>query len=65
MIQDVLQRIGGVENYGLISIGLFFACFIGILIWALRLRKSHLQAMAELPLEHDPEDPQPRESSHE
>lgn len=53
MIQNVLSRIGGIETYGLISIGLFFATFLGVLVWALRLKKSYLDTMRELPLADD------------
>jgi hypothetical protein len=53
MIQNVLQSIGGIGIYGIISICLFFAMFIGILIWALRLKKPYLKSMSDLPLNHD------------
>ena len=47
MIQNVLQHIGGIENYGVLSIVLFFLVFLGTLVWALRLKKptnrSYLQ----------------------
>lgn len=56
MIQDVLRHIGGVENYGIISICLFFAVFVGVMIWAWRLKKPFLNSMAALPLTKDPED---------
>jgi hypothetical protein len=36
MIKNVLSDIGGVGLYGVISISLFFAVFIGMLIWALQ-----------------------------
>ena len=51
MIQNVLSRIGGVGMYGVISICLFFAFFIGVLVWTLSLKKPYLNAMRELPLE--------------
>jgi hypothetical protein len=53
MIQNVLSRIGGVENYGIISICLFFATFLGMLFWSLRLKKTYLESMRELPLAED------------
>ena len=58
MIQNVLQHLGGVENYGVVSICLFFACFLAILAWAFRLKRPFLNSMAALPLENDPDDPQ-------
>ena len=51
MIENVLSRIGGVGVYGVISICLFFAVFIGVLIWMVGLKKSYLERMGELPLD--------------
>lgn len=56
MIQNVLRSIGGIDRYGILSICLFFACFLGILCWAFRLKRSYLDQMAALPLEREPED---------
>ena len=33
MVENVLSRMGGVGMYGIISICLFFAVFIGVLVW--------------------------------
>ena len=67
MIQNVLNGIGGVSVYGVISIGLFFAFFLGMLIWAIRLKKSYLKSMGQLPLDHEPDSPNPShpDSRHE
>jgi hypothetical protein len=46
---------GGIENYGLVSLMLFFATFLGMLIWVLLLKKPFLQEMSRLPLETDAE----------
>ncbi|HEY9174237.1 MAG TPA: cbb3-type cytochrome c oxidase subunit 3 [Verrucomicrobiae bacterium] len=53
MIQDVLHHIGGVANYGILSLFLFFAVFAGVLIWALRLKRADLDSAAALPLKDD------------
>jgi len=53
MIQNVLRHIGGIETYGVISICLFFLAFLGLLLWAARLKKPFLKSMAELPLESE------------
>jgi hypothetical protein len=37
--------------YGVISICLFFAVFVGVLVWTFGLKKSYLNAMRELPLD--------------
>lgn len=52
MIKNVLTHIGGVEVYGIISVLLFFVVFTGTLVWAFRLKRSHLEVMGQLPL-HD------------
>jgi hypothetical protein len=51
MIQNVLSGIGGVGIYGVISICLFFAVFVGVLVWTFGLNKDYLNAMRDLPLE--------------
>lgn len=51
MIKNVLTHVGGVENFGIISICLFFAVFTGALIWAASLKKPFLNNMSQLPLE--------------
>jgi hypothetical protein len=51
MIKNVLTHIGGIEVYGIISICLFFAVFIGALLWAALVRKSFADRMSALPLD--------------
>lgn len=50
MIKYVLNEIGNVAIYGLMSLCLFFAFFSVMLIWAFLLRKGYLETMSELPL---------------
>jgi hypothetical protein len=57
MIKNVLEQIGGIGIYGVISICLFFTVFTGALIWALLHKRSYCAAMSALPLEED--NPQP------
>ena len=57
MIRNVLTHISGVEIYGIVSVGLFFAFFIGMLVWAFRLKRPDLDAMGRLPLQDQPELP--------
>lgn len=52
MIQNVLQTIGGVGIYGVVSISIFFIVFTGMLVWAFSLNKTALTSMGEVPL-HD------------
>jgi len=51
MIQNVLEDIGGIGIYGVISICLFFLVFSGALLWAFRLKTPFLKSMSTLPLE--------------
>jgi hypothetical protein len=44
---------GGVENYGIVSLCLFCCVFAGVVIWALLQKKSHLDTMARAALEPD------------
>ena len=53
MIQNVLSGLGGVGVYGIISISIFFAFFVGMLIWAVCLKKPYLNSMGALPLEDE------------
>ena len=61
MIKNVLTNIGGVDGYGIISLCLFFAFFLGMVWWALRLKKSYLNSMRGLPLDADTLGESPRE----
>jgi hypothetical protein len=53
MIQNVLTHIGGIGGYGVVSLCLFIALFLGVVIWMLRLKQSYLDSMRTLPLEDD------------
>jgi hypothetical protein len=65
MIQNVLRHMGGIENYGIISLLLFFACFFGMLIWVVALKKPFLKHMSQLPLDTDTEDSSQESHRHE
>ena len=63
MIRDTISHLGGGGLYGVISITLFFAAFVGVLIWAVRLKRPWLNRMARLPLEAgEDESPEPDRS---
>ena len=51
MIKNVLEHIGGVGAYGVISICLFFAVFLGAVFFAWRMKQSHADTMSALPLD--------------
>ena len=54
MIENVMRSIGGTSIYGVISICLFFAFFISVLVWTLCLKQPYLNTMRELPLDGEP-----------
>ena len=51
MIQNVVETMGGIGAYGVISVCLFFAVFIGAMVWALAQKKSLCKTMSALPLD--------------
>jgi hypothetical protein len=63
MIQNVLQHLGGIERYGVLSIAIFFTCFLATLVWACNLKKPFLNHMAAKPLEPDSPEPQTDDAS--
>ena len=65
MIQAILKNLGGVQNYGIISLCLFGTVFIGVLLWAGLQKRSHLDYMARVALEKDAEETPNRKHSHE
>ena len=65
MIKNVLSDIGGVGLYGVISISLFFAVFIGMLIWAFSMKKTFAQKMSALPLNDGEKKSKRKGASHE
>jgi hypothetical protein len=63
MIKNVLSDIGGIGIYGVISICLFVAVFIGAFIWSMLLKKSELDSRSMLPLEDGSLSPTPKGNS--
>ena len=54
MIQNVLRSLGGIDNYGIVSLCLFVMVFAGMLIWALLRKRNYLDRMARMPLDNEP-----------
>jgi|GEM_PF-1463932 len=52
LVQKVLTAIGGIANYGVISILLFFTVFMGSLIWVCLQNKNFMATMSTMPLEN-------------
>jgi hypothetical protein len=55
MYKQVLQSIAGIEIYPLISFGIFFLFFLGLLVYVVVAKRQHLDAMSKLPLLSDDE----------
>ena len=55
MIKNVVQEIGGIGIYGVISLCLFFTVFTGAFIWAALHKRSFCQRMGALPLQDETE----------
>ena len=53
MIEKVLSKMGGAGVIGVVAICLFFAAFIGAIVWTLCLKKRDVNEMKNLPLEDD------------
>jgi cytochrome c oxidase cbb3-type subunit IV len=64
MIKNILTHIGGVENYGIISIFIFFAFFLGVLVWAFTRKKNYIQSMSTLPLDGGEREIKPSTETH-
>ena len=65
MIQNVLRSLGGIDNYGVISLCLFCLIFTLVVAWTLLQRKSYLDHMSRIPLESDSDDLNTRKERHE
>lgn len=53
MIKNILQNIGGIGIYGVVSLCLFFTVFASALIWSLTQKKPFCARMSALPLEEE------------
>lgn len=51
MEKEVLGTMQGVSSYYIISLIMFFAMFLTVLIWAFKADKKYLEKMGDLPLE--------------
>ena len=55
MYKNVLQSIAGIDIYPVISFIIFFAFFLGLLLYVVLSDKKHFVAMSELPLQNENE----------
>jgi hypothetical protein len=59
MFYTILKFLGGIEQYGIFSLCLFCSIFAGVLLWAFFQKQSHLDYMAGIALDPEPEDLDP------
>jgi len=65
MIHSLLKHLGGIQQYGIFSLCLFCAIFLGVLVWAFAQKKSHLEYMSRVALDRDQENSDIEKDSHE
>lgn len=53
MYKDVLRSIAGIETWPVISLAIFFAFFIGLLLWVWLVDKKYIDEMSQLPMDND------------
>ena len=53
MIKNILQDIGGIGIYGVVSLCLFVTVFTGALLLSLFKKRSYCEQMSTLPLAND------------
>lgn len=49
-IKHHMETIAGIEIYPLISFIIFFTFFIGLLVWVVAMKKSHIAELEQIPL---------------
>jgi len=53
MYKELLQSIEGIEIFPLISLFIFLALSVGVVIWIVKLDKGYVKEMKALPLDGD------------
>ncbi len=48
-----METISGIEIYPIISLIIFFAFFMGLLIWVVRADKKYISYVEKIPLENN------------
>lgn len=52
MYKNVLTGIPGIEVYPIVALMIFFGFFVGLVVWYIRVDRSRMDEVAQLPL-HD------------
>ncbi len=64
MAHSILHGLGGIQQYGIVSLCLFCLVFTGAILWALFQNKRHLDYMARIALDDSPPGSHSSYSSH-
>jgi hypothetical protein len=65
MIQNILRHLGGVQHFGIVSLCLFCAVFLGVLLWTFLQKKSHIEYMSRVALDPERDSRQSGDQFHE
>ncbi|MCE9613498.1 MAG: cbb3-type cytochrome c oxidase subunit 3 [Lentisphaerae bacterium] len=49
----MLEHIGGIAAYPIVSLTLFVLVFAGVVVWALGLKRADVEHLRQLPLQED------------
>jgi cbb3-type cytochrome oxidase subunit 3 len=47
-----IEKIGGVEVFGMISLGIFVLFFLAVLIWVFKTNKKTFSAISRIPIDN-------------
>ena len=64
MVHSILRYLGGIQQYGVVSMCLFCLVFGGVIIRAFLLKKGHLDYMARVALDESGPESHPSTPSH-
>jgi len=51
MYKEVLRSIEGIEIYPIVALLIFFAFFVGVIVWSVGIDKERLRELSLLPLD--------------
>lgn len=52
-VKGNLENIDGVSIYPLVSLLIFFIFFVGLFLWVITAKKTHIDEVSNIPLEDD------------
>lgn len=63
MYKNVLQSIGNIEIWPMISFAIFFLFFLGLLWWVFTADKKYIKMMSEMPMDDSSKSIEPKDSA--